>query len=484
MYVRFIELEREPEEREGSKEPPYPNEARSQSSTEVMELFNGGGDMSEGFDLLQEPRGATMATKMGVYPVSPLDPIYIWRRMMMTKLILRSHSFSLFRTPKPYCRLPFPLLKPLREISLGWGQGVLTARNARWELRRIGFGQGRFWMWHCEPTAPLQSASIEYPITTTDSYVRSSLHPPSARIALPQVHRRHIDSAPSPNITPAAREEEDMRIKFPFASLAEVARGCPVLLDILSQFISVHLLRCRTWLFTGHQMLCDILFCHHERCFHYFRMSATTFIALRYKLIGEGLKSSTRNMTAGEHLAIFLFGVGHGVANQILAETFQYSGETISRYFNNIVRGIVRLKDEYIMLPSNNTAVHSRIRDNPNFYPFKYYLVNSRYTSTDRFLTPYGGERYHISQFDANTQDHLYNHRHAQLRNVVEKTFGILKKHFKILNVAKPFSYKVQCLITMACYVIHNFIRRHHANDSLFSDELDKQDAEDENEES
>ncbi|OAY74504.1 hypothetical protein ACMD2_17091, partial [Ananas comosus] len=325
-------------------------------------------------------------------------------------------------------------------------------------------------------------------------------------------------------------------------SLAEIARGCPMLPDILSQFISVLLL-----------------------------------------LVGKGLISSTRNMTAGEHLPIFLFGVGHGMANWILAETFQHLGETISRYFNNAVCGIVRLKDEYIMLPSSNTAVHPRIRDNLNFHPFKnaigaidgthipvvvrrskqerfhcrkgftsqnmmaavsfdhnfvgndllpienfdgcakievslfpkvamiivlliilsyfqlviilnigkYYLVNSRYTSTDRFLAPYGGERYHISQFDANTRDRvhrnsrdLYNHRHAQLRNVVEKTFGILKKHFKILNVATPFSYKVQCLIAMACYIIHNFIRRHHANDSLFSDELDKQDAEDEKGES
>nr|CAD1818316.1 unnamed protein product [Ananas comosus var. bracteatus] len=73
----------------------------------------------------------------------------------------------------------------------------------------------------------------------------------------------------------------------------------------------------------GHQMLCDIISGHHERCCHNFR---------------------------------------HGVANRILAETFQHSGETISRHFNNVLRGIVRLKDEYIMLPSSNAAVHPRIR--------------------------------------------------------------------------------------------------------------------------
>nr|CAD1831541.1 unnamed protein product [Ananas comosus var. bracteatus] len=118
----------------------------------------------------------------------------------------------------------------------------------------------------------------------------------------------------------------------------------------------------------------------------------------------------------------------------------------------------------------------------------KYNLVDSGYANTEKFLAPYRGEHYHISQFDASTRARvhrnprdLYNHRHAQLRNVVERTFGILKKRFKILNVATPFSYKVQCLIAMACCIIHNFIRRYQANDNIFSDEgPDEQDAENE----
>nr|CAD1826083.1 unnamed protein product [Ananas comosus var. bracteatus] len=63
--------------------------------------------------------------------------------------------------------------------------------------------------------------------------------------------------------------------------------------------------RCRTRPFTGHQMLCDILSGHHERCCHNFRMSATTFIALRDALVERGLISSTRNMTADEQLGYF-----------------------------------------------------------------------------------------------------------------------------------------------------------------------------------
>ncbi|OAY75581.1 hypothetical protein ACMD2_25802, partial [Ananas comosus] len=212
--------------------------------------------------------------------------------------------------------------------------------------------------------------------------------------------------------------------------------------------------------------------------------------------IEKGLISSTRNMTADEQLGIFLYGVGHGVANRILAETFQHSEETISRHFNNILRGIMRLKDDYIMLPSRweGSAADMRVLqwacETGGFVvpEGKYYLVDSGYTNTEKFLAPYRGERYHISQFDASTRARVHrnprdlcNHRHAQLRNVVERTFGILKKRFKILNVATPFSYKVQCLIAMAYCIIHNFIRRHQANDNIFPDEgPDEQNAENE----
>lgn len=120
----------------------------------------------------------------------------------------------------------------------------------------------------------------------------------------------------------------------------------------------------------------------------------------------------------------------------------------------------------------------------------QYYLVHSGYTNTDKFLTPYHRERYHLSQFDGNTRRRthrssreLYNHRYAQLRNIVEKTFGILKKHFKILNYETPFFYKVQCLISIPYCVIHNFILRYQESDRYFTKDLDPSSSEDKEEE-
>ncbi|OAY68269.1 putative nuclease HARBI1, partial [Ananas comosus] len=321
---------------------------------------------------------------------------------------------------------------------------------------------------------------------------------------------------------------------------------------------TLHRRPCRTRPFSGHELVTDLLNGHSDRGYQHFRMSTTNFMALRNVLLARGLIRATRRMTADEQLAIFLFCVGHGVGNRVLAETFQHSGETISRHFNNVLRALVMLKDEYMNLPPSNVTTHPRIRDNINFHPFKnaigaidgthipvcvekseqprfrcrkgftsqnmmaavsfdhifffictgwegsaadmrvlrwacdsggftvpegkYYLVDSGYANTDRFLAPYRGERYHLSQFDTSTRARthqnprdLYNHRHAQLRNVVEKSFGILKKRFKILTQATPFPIKVQCLIPMACCVLHNFIRRQQGNDRYFVEQLEQE---------
>ena len=64
----------------------------------------------------------------------------------------------------------------------------------------------------------------------------------------------------------------------------------------------------------------------------------------------------------------------------------------------------------------------------------------------------------------------MFNHLHAQLRNVVERTFGVLKARFPILtmNGGIPYPYKKQVQIVMACCIIHNFIRKVNEPDELF----------------
>ncbi|XP_030444318.2 uncharacterized protein LOC115666804 [Syzygium oleosum] len=106
--------------------------------------------------------------------------------------------------------------------------------------------------------------------------------------------------------------------------------------------------------------------------------------------------------------------------------------------------------------------------------PGKYYVVDSGYAAAPGFLTPFKGERYHINDFrgrvrQATTARELFNHRHSSLRNVIERSFAVLKNRFFILRHMPSFSIQKQSCIVIACCAIHNYIRDQDKMDKNFS---------------
>ena len=61
----------------------------------------------------------------------------------------------------------------------------------------------------------------------------------------------------------------------------------------------------------------------------------------------------------------------------------------------------------------------------------------------------------------------MFNYTHSSLRTCVEKTFEVLKARFKILKEAPKFPMEKQVMISVACTVIHNFIRINNPNSRL-----------------
>ena len=53
-----------------------------------------------------------------------------------------------------------------------------------------------------------------------------------------------------------------------------------------------------------------------------------------------------------------------------------------------------------------------------------------------------------------------YNLRHAQLRNVVERIIGVIKRRFRVLVIAPEYAMDIQARIPPALCCIHNIIRR------------------------
>uniref|UniRef100_A0A2N9HGQ6 DDE Tnp4 domain-containing protein n=1 Tax=Fagus sylvatica TaxID=28930 RepID=A0A2N9HGQ6_FAGSY len=80
-----------------------------------------------------------------------------------------------------------------------------------------------------------------------------------------------------------------------------------------------------------------------------------------------------------------------------------------------------------------------------------------------RLIAPYGGVRYHLKEYSTHPPQNakeLFNLRHASLRNVIERAFGVLKKRFPIIGSTTEPTYSVdtQTEIILACCIIHNYL--------------------------
>jgi hypothetical protein len=75
-------------------------------------------------------------------------------------------------------------------------------------------------------------------------------------------------------------------------------------------------------------------------------------------------------------------------------------------------------------------------------------------------------------QFRPRNYKELYNLRHSQARNVVERIFGVVKRRFRLMVAAPEYSLETQTKIVPALCVLHNFIRVHDSEENVVLEEL------------
>ncbi|XP_031108447.1 uncharacterized protein LOC116012916, partial [Ipomoea triloba] len=102
----------------------------------------------------------------------------------------------------------------------------------------------------------------------------------------------------------------------------------------------------------------------------------------------------------------------------------------------------------------------------------RYYLVDKGYPDKQGYLVPYPRIRYHQSQFEqeppTNAQE-AFNRAHSSLRSCIERSFGVLKKRWKILAKMPQFSVETQIDVIMATFALHNYIRKNSQDDMMFN---------------
>jgi hypothetical protein len=62
----------------------------------------------------------------------------------------------------------------------------------------------------------------------------------------------------------------------------------------------------------------------------------------------------------------------------------------------------------------------------------------------------------------------VFNYAHSSLRDVIERSFGVLKMKWRVLLSLPSFSLTKQSKIIIACMTLHNFIRESALHDRDF----------------
>nr|KYP66964.1 Putative nuclease HARBI1 [Cajanus cajan] len=264
-------------------------------------------------------------------------------------------------------------------------------------------------------------------------------------------------------------------------------------------------------------------------------MGPAAFINLCERVRATGLVKDAFRSTVEEQVAKFLHIIGHNVKNRSVSFFFHRSGETVSRHFHNVLNAVIMLEGEMLVQPSGRN-VHPYILNNSRFYPyfkdclgaidgthvrvkvgrsdaprfrgrkdwptqnvfaacdfdmkFTYVLGGWEGTTSDsRILKDVLGRedpliipqgvRYHLKKYSRRAPQNpreLFNHRHTSLRNVIERTFGVLKKRFPIIasGTEPHYSFDTMTNIVLACCILHNFLRGVDNDESLLA-EVDRE---------
>ncbi|KAH6770383.1 nuclease HARBI1-like protein [Perilla frutescens var. hirtella] len=112
----------------------------------------------------------------------------------------------------------------------------------------------------------------------------------------------------------------------------------------------------------------------------------------------------------------------------------------------------------------------------------KYFLVECGFANQPQFLAPLRGVRYHLKDFGgqgrhSRNASELFNLRHASLRNVIERIFGIFKSRFTIFKTAPPFPFQTQAELVLVCARLHSFLWKECRSDEFSAEYEGDQDS-------
>ncbi|XP_027183864.1 uncharacterized protein LOC113782154 [Coffea eugenioides] len=279
---------------------------------------------------------------------------------------------------------------------------------------------------------------------------------------------------------------------------------------------------CRTSALSGRQWFEELMSGHYTRIMDATRLSVDSFMRLCNILADCGFvpQHHQKRVTIEEALAMTLVMMSHNMRMRMIVDRFNHSLEIVHRNIHEVIKGLCTFA-QFIITPRRQDEVHPKIFNATRFYLWfedavrtidgthipasvpsrrqvaytnrygvqsvvcdhdmrfvyvyagKYYLADSVYRNLPNFLPPYKGRQADVSGRRRGrfaTAKKLFNYKHSILCNVIERTFGVLKRRFAILRGAIPhYMMTAQINVVIVCCAVHNFIRDQQPNDYYFA---------------
>ncbi len=119
-------------------------------------------------------------------------------------------------------------------------------------------------------------------------------------------------------------------------------------------------------------------------------------------------------------------------------------------------RGYKNLKEKFFLRAKMRHSTKQALLE-------MFYLVDSGYPNRPGYLAPYKGITYHFQEYNEGimpqNRKEYFNYCHSSCRNVIERSFGVLKNKWRILFHLPSYPQQKQSMIICACLALHNFIR-------------------------
>ncbi|XP_018435774.1 uncharacterized protein LOC108808072 [Raphanus sativus] len=251
-----------------------------------------------------------------------------------------------------------------------------------------------------------------------------------------------------------------------------------------------------------------------QQCYDILRMHQRTFQALCKMLATRyGLKE-TNNVYIEEAVAMFLEVVGQDKTVRVIAQIYQRSLDTVKRKLGEVLSALLKFAADALKPEDGEfTRVCPVLGNDDRYWPFFKDCIGALDGTHISFRSPKGNAeayrgrkhvptmnvlaicnfdmkfvyayvgvpgrahdtkvRYHLDQFNrggppTNTRE-VFNRRHSRLRSVIERTFGVWKAKWRILDRGHPKYGLVKWMkLVTATMALHNFIRDSHREDNDF----------------